>query len=133
MSVLIESITSDDPVVRNRSLDSFARNASMSVLLEECAALDRFRIENNNLYFRVRALFFLYAIHRFHLPIKERMKQKGLIPYEGYLNLLNRRFEEAIKIFVKVLETEGPNDGISSARAAAYHGLGFQTLADQVR
>jgi hypothetical protein len=133
MSVLIETITSDDPVVRNRSLDSFARNASMSVLLEECAALDRFRIENNNLYFRVRALFFLYAIHRFHLPIKEGMNQKGLIPYEGYLNLLNRRFEEAIKIFVKVLETEGPNDGISSALAAAYHGLGFQTLADQVR
>jgi hypothetical protein len=133
MSELIEIITSDDPVVRNRSLDSFARDASMSVLLEECAALDRFRVENKNLYFRVRALFFLYAIHRFHLPTKKGMNQKGLIPYEGYLNLLNRRFEETIKIFVKVQDTQGPNNGISSALAAAYHGLGFQTLADQVR
>ena len=133
MSELIKTITSDDPVVRNRSLDSFARDASMRVLLEECATLDRFRVENKNLYFRVRALFFLYAIHRFHLPTKKGMNQKGLIPYEGYLNLLNRRFEEAIKIFVKVQETAGPNDGISSALATAYHGLGFQTLADQVR
>ena len=133
MSQLIEIITSDDPAVRDLSLDSVARGASMSTLLEESAALDRFRIDNTNLYFRVRALFFLYAIHRFHLPMKAGMNQKGLIPYDGYLNLLNRRFEEAIKIFVKSQEIEGPSDGISSALAAAYHGLGFQTLADQVR
>jgi hypothetical protein len=105
----------------------------MDTLLAECAALNQFRLENENLYFRVRALFFLYAIHRFHLPYKAAMQQKGLIPYDGYLNLLNRRFEEAIKIFVRAQETDGPNDGISSALAAAYHGLGFQTLADQVR
>jgi hypothetical protein len=133
MNQLIEIITSDDPVVRNRSLDSFARDASLSTLLEECKALERVRIENKNLYFRVRALFFLYAIHRFHLPYKEGVNKKGFIPYDGYLNLLQRRFEEAINIFLKVQESEGPSDAISSGLAAAYHGLGFQTLADQVR
>lgn len=133
MNQLIEIITSDDPVVRNRSLDSFARDASLSTLLEECKALERVRIENKNLYFRVRALFFLYAIHRFHLPYKEGVNKKGFIPYDGYLNLLQRRFEEAINIFLKVQESKGPSDAISSGLAAAYHGLGFQTLADQVR
>ena len=78
MSQLIEIITSDDPAVRNRSLDSFARDASSDTLLEECSALDRFRIENKNLYFRVRALFFLYAIHRFHLPLKKDKFSKNL-------------------------------------------------------
>ena len=37
-------------------------------LLAECQALDRFRRSSDNLYERVRALFFLYAIHRFHIP-----------------------------------------------------------------
>ncbi|MFN2103263.1 MAG: UTP--glucose-1-phosphate uridylyltransferase [Candidatus Promineifilaceae bacterium] len=133
MSKLIEIITSSDPAVRNFSLDSFARGASLETLLAECTALDQFRLEGDNLYHRVRALFFLYAIHRFHLPLKDGIIEQGLIPYDGYLNLLNRRFEEAIKIFVRHQEIIGPGDGISSALAAAYHGLGFQTLADQVR
>ncbi len=133
MSQLVEIITAADPATRDRSLDSFARGATLETLLAECAVLDQFRLENENLYYRVRALFFLYAIHRFHLPIKPGIGQKGLIPYDGYLNLLNRRFEEAIEIFAKVKETKGPSDAISSALAAAYHSLGFQTLADQVR
>ena len=133
MSQLTEIITADDPTIRDRSLDSFARGATSDTLLAECVALDQFRQENENLYHRVRALFFLYAIHRFHLPAKAATRQGGLIPYDGYANLLNRRFEEAIKIFIHSQETEGPSDGISSALATAYHGLGFQTLADQVR
>ena len=70
MSHLIEIITATDPAIRDRPLDSFARDASLEELLAECEALDRFRVESDNLYFRVRALFFLYAIHRFHLPGK---------------------------------------------------------------
>ena len=81
----------------------------------------------------MRALFFLYAIHRFHLPLKRGIGQRGLIPYEGYLHLLNRRFEEAIEVFQAAQDEHGPTDSISSALAAAYHSLGFQTLADQVR
>ena len=133
MSELIKIITASEPEIRNRSLDAFGRAASLNDLLAECQALDQFRRESDNLYERVRALFFLYAIHRFHLPLKPEMETRGLIPFDGYSNLLKRRFEEAIEIFLTVQSADGPNDGISSALAAAYHSLGFQTLADQVR
>ena len=60
-------------------------------------ALDRFRRSSDNLYERVRALFFLYAIHRFHLPLRPGAAHAARsIPFAGYANLLKRRFEEAI-------------------------------------
>ena len=58
---------------------------------------------------------------------------RSLIPFKGYEHLLQRRFEEAIDHFLAVQQAEGPSDAISSALAAAYHRLAFQTLADQVR
>ena len=115
------------------SKDSFCRKMSLQELLDECRALDRLRRDNDNLYQRVRALFFLYAIHRFHLPLRQGFKVGGHVPYDGYTNLLRRRFEEAINIFLSDQESFGPNDAVSSALAAAYHGLAFQTLANQVR
>ncbi len=133
MSQLVDIITTTDPVLRNHSLAAFCRTASLVDLQAECQALDQFRRQNDNLYQRVRALFFLYAIHRFHLPQKEGMQSKGFIPFAGYSNLLNRRFEEAIDIFLASQSGHGPNDGISSALATAYHSLAFQTLANQVR
>lgn len=133
MSALIRIITATDPHFRDQSLDAFCRGASSQELLDECESLERFRSESKNLYERVRALFFLYAIHRYHLPTKPGMAARALIPYEGYTNLLNRRFEEAIEIFRKTQREQGANDGISSALAESYHRLGFQILADQVR
>ncbi len=133
MSHLIEIITATDPDTRNRSLDAYCRTASKDSLLAECIALDQFRRQSDNLYERVRTLFFLYAIHRFHLPLKEGMDQGGVIPYDGYMNLLNRRYQEAIEIFLASQVRDGPNDSISSALAISYRGLGFQTLSDQVR
>ncbi|MBN1992071.1 MAG: UTP--glucose-1-phosphate uridylyltransferase [Anaerolineae bacterium] len=133
MSELINIITATDPETRNRSLDTFCRAASLNELLDECAVLEHFRCGSDNLYQQVRALFFLYAIHRFHLPLKAGLSSKGLVPFDGYTNLLKRRFEEAIEIFLATQAADGPNDGISSALAASYHGLGFQTLANQVR
>ncbi len=99
----------------------------------ECAALDAFRRESTNLYERVRALFFLYAIHRYHLPLKPGFPAQGLVPFSGYEHLLKRRFEEAAEVFLAGQGTHGPNDSISSALAASYRSMGFQTLADQVR
>jgi hypothetical protein len=126
-------ITSADPEVRNRSLDAYCRAATLGTLLDECTALDALRRSSNNLYERVRAAFFLYAIHRFHLPLKAGMQTRGLVPYEGYRLLLLRRFEEAIEVFLRAQAAGGPSEGLSSALAEAYHRLGFQTLADQVR
>jgi len=126
-------ITSHDAEVRNRSLDGFCRAAGARDLLEACRQLDRFRRASDNLYERVRAIFFLCAIYRYHLPQKLPAEARAPIPYDGYVHLLNRRFEEAVEAFWAVQEREGPSDAIASALAAAYHALGFQTLADQVR
>src|SRR5262249_22506983 len=51
----------------------------------------------------------------------------------GYSYLLKRRFDEAIDAFLAAQKSHGPGAPISSALAAAYRALGFQTLADQVR
>jgi hypothetical protein len=130
---LIQIITAADPEIRNRSLEGYAREADTQRLLAECEALEAFRHTSDNLYERVRACFFLYALHRFHLPSCPGYPIHGRLPFEGYLHLLERRFEEAISLFLKAQAEQGPSDTLSSALAAAYHRLGFQTLADQVR
>ncbi len=132
-SPLLEIITSADPKVRNRSLDDFCAGASVAELLGTCGQLEDFRRASDNLYERVRALFFLYAIHRFHLPGKLPPESAGRIPFKGYEHLLQRRFEEALDQFLTVQKSIGPGDALSSALAATYHRIGFQTLADQVR
>jgi hypothetical protein len=126
-------ITSAEDEVRNRSLDAFCRAAGLDDLLAECADLDRFRRDRANLYERVRALLFLYAIYRFHLPVKPGLAPAGLVPFEGYRRLLLRRFDEAITLFLTAQQAHGPSDALASALAAAYRGLAFQTLANQVR
>jgi len=143
---LIDLITSPEASVRNRPLEAWTASASLTELLDACSALDQFRRQAQNLYERVRSLFFLSALHRFHLPPKLTRSvpgepsreagpgaQVGLIPFAGFEHLLHRRFEEAIDCFLGELHTQGPSDGIASALAAAYHRLAFQTLADQVR
>ena len=133
MSRFVSVITASDPETRNCSLDALCRAAPLEDLLLECEALDRFRRTSDNLYERVRALFFLYAIHRFHLLAREGAGHRSLIPFGGYAHLLKRRFEEAIDTFLAAQAAEGPSAPVSSALAAGYRALGFQTLADQVR
>jgi REP element-mobilizing transposase RayT len=143
MQSLIGLITSADPAVRNQSLDAFAAKANAQQLLAACAELDAFRRQAENLYERVRTLFFLAHIHRYHLPVKladqapprpsSPNDQPALIPFHGFELLLHRRFEEAIDTFLADQQTQGSSDGLCSALAAAYHRLAFQTLADQVR
>lgn len=139
MTDLITVIQSSDPAVRDLPLEQVCESLSVPEMLAQCDSLDEFRRDSENLYERVRALFFLYSIHRFHLPAKLAGQSKGhletpsLIPFNGYEHLLERRFQEAIDIFLRAQREQGCNDGISSALAAAYQKLGFQTLADQVR
>ena len=141
MSELWTIITSPDAQIRNRSLNDFCRTASTEQLLDELKELESLRHSSDNLYERVRALFFLYAVHRFHLPARGGSTGAGRpliprgaqIPFNGYEKLLNRRYEEAIGIFLAAQKRDGFSDGLSSALAAAYRGLAFQTLADQVR
>jgi len=99
MSNLINIITSDIPDIRNTSLESYCRSYSLLKLIKESEMLDSFRRDNPNLYHKVRALFFLYSIHRFYLPVHSETSNKGLIPYEAYNHMLRRRYEEAIDIY----------------------------------
>src|SRR5437762_2236061 len=120
MPDLTRLITATDPAVRNQALDAACAELSLAQLLEQCAELDSFRRRSENLYERVRALFFLYAIHRFHLPpklahgtrntkhetrnpasatpIADHLSRftsdasRSLIPFHGYEHLLQRRF-----------------------------------------
>jgi hypothetical protein len=134
MSVeLIEIITSTNAEVRNRSLERFCRAADAAALHAACDELDGFRRDSENLYERVRALFLLSNIYRYYLPAKLPPGSCDRIPYDGYQHLLQRRFDEALRVFLDRRRRSGDNDTIASALAAAYHQLGFQTLADQVR
>ncbi len=130
---LLSIILSPDPALRDLPLESVCQTAAPEQLLVECADLDAFRRTSDNLYQRVRALFFLYAIHRFLLPPKLDCSTKSFVPFEGYGHLLARRFDEAIDVFLGSLAEHGANDGICSALAAGYKDLAFQTLANQVR
>jgi hypothetical protein len=129
MSELVAIITADAAEVRNRPLDAFCRTASVSTLLAEATALDQFRRQSRNLYERVRAQFFLYSIHRFHLPLRGEIPDGRPVPLAILDQILHRRFSEAIDSLL----AHDPNRATSSALAAAYHGLAFQTLAAQVR
>ena len=128
----VELITSGDPNVRNRSLDALASGATLEELTAATHGLDQFRRRAENLYERVRALFFLQALHQYHVP-RHVADLPGQVPFEGYQLLLDRRFEEAVDVFLAHEQRQGPSESISSALAAAYRELGFQTLADQVR
>jgi hypothetical protein len=133
MSRLVEIIISDKSQIRDLSLEVECLDMSLEMLLSECVQLEEFRHESENLYERVRALFFLYAIHRFSIPDREGIDEKSIIPYEAHEHILNRRFEEAVELLLLKQTESGANRGISSALAEAYKKLAFQTLADQVR
>jgi len=130
---LIDVITSEEAAVRDQALDALVRDMSLQDMLAACAELDAFRRSCQNLYQRVRALFFLYAIHRFHMPRIVAATARSAMPFAGYHQLLSRRFEEAIDTFLATQQSEGPSDQLSSALSAAYKDLAFQTLANQVR
>lgn len=132
-SLLISRILSEDPSIRDQSLASFASEASLDELLAEADALEKFRSGADNLYHRVRSLFFLSALHRYYIPAKLKSTTGARIQFEGYEHFLQRRFEEAIQNFLGSHKSSGASDAISSALAATYYQLGFQTLADQVR
>jgi len=87
-SRLIECITSSDPHTRNQSLDELCAPLSLDALVRECAALDAFRRTCPNMFERVRAMAFLYAIYRFHVPQRLGTSAPGHIPYGGYTHLL---------------------------------------------
>lgn len=133
MNVFIETITSTDVGKRNRSFFEISRQIQPKELLTLLRELDEFRKTTPSLYDKVRAILFLYAGFRFILAESKAIPQTGKIPYNGFEDLLARRFEQAITVFLGELDKNGPNATLFSAIAESYHQLSFQTLANQVR
>ena len=131
--VWIKTIVSEDDHVRNRSLESLCEGLDANGLLAAAHQLDHFRRVSNNLYHRVRAQFYLAAIYRYFLPKVFSESNAGLLEHEAYQHILQRRFTEAIDALLLSQAKDGPTLAVTSALAKAYHQLGFQTLADQVR
>ena len=130
---LVSIITSPDPKLRNQSLADACRELSQDDLLAQAQRLETFRHREDSLYLKVRALFFLQSIHRYHLPSRDGFKDQAKLSHKAHEFMLERRFEEAIQALLSEMESVGANDSISSSLAHAYHALAFQTLADQVR
>lgn len=129
----IETITCSDSDLRNRPFRGLCDAMSIHELFQACGELDAFRRGATNLYERVRATLFLYAAHRLYLSEAPEFPETSPIPYQGFADLLERRFEEAIACFRKQIEEHGPSGSLFSALAEAYHHLTFQTLSNQVR
>ena len=133
MNVLIETITTSDPALRDRPFGQLAKALGPEALFDACEELETFRRSAGNLYERVRATLFLYAAYRFHIMESAHAVPLGRMPYDGFTDFLERRYERAIERMRAVLAEDGPNGAILSALAETYHHLAFQTLADQVR
>ena len=130
---LVDIVQSEDDAVRNQSLDQICDELDFAQIYDHAQALDCFWRNTDNLYHRVRALFFLSSIHQYHFPRFYDNESVGKIPFDSYQHLLGRRFVEAIDSLLITQSADGPSDALSSALLQAYHGLAFQTLADQVR
>src|SRR3954451_21999747 len=105
---LIETVTSPDPAVRNRSVRDLIAGAATAEVLAACDALEQFRQSAENLYERVRASMFLHAIYRYALQDPPDLRDTGLIPFDGFKDLMERRFEQAIASFRAAMARQGP-------------------------
>jgi UDP-N-acetylglucosamine pyrophosphorylase len=133
MNPFIQTITSTNPEIRNRSFSSLCKKLTVKEQLQYFKELDDFRKTTPNLYERVRASIFLYAGYRFSLMENKEIPVVGKIPVEGFENLLKRNFEKAITVFQEQLYNKGADSNLFSCLAESYHQLTFQILADQVR
>src|SRR3954451_10910420 len=95
-SLLIETITSPDPNLRDRALSSLVKGVPVPEILRAAEDLERFRQTAENLYERVGASIMLTAIHRYVVQDSPEVADAGLIPADGFLDLMERRFEQAI-------------------------------------
>ena len=132
-AILIETITSLDPNIRDRDLRGLIEGASAAELTRACDDLETFRQSAGNLYERVRASMFLHALYRDALQESADIRDTGLIPFAAFEDLMGRRFEQAIAGFRASVRAEGLSGPLASALAQAYEQVGHQTLADQVR
>ena len=129
---LIETITADDPALRDRPIGALVAGLSAGDVLRLADELEAFRRGADNLYQRVRAAMFLHWLHRYRVQDSPDVAATGAIPFDAVEDLNARRFEPAIALFLAAMR-KAPNGVVSSALAHTYEQVAYQTLADQVR
>ncbi|MFQ5900120.1 MAG: UTP--glucose-1-phosphate uridylyltransferase [Thermodesulfobacteriota bacterium] len=129
---LIETISSKESTIRNRSISSLLKNKTKDDLLRLAEELEGFRKTSGNLYHKVRASLFLFVIYRFYLQTDVDVDQHGRIPFEGVKAAFDRDFEKAIHIYLSDIAKD-QNSALFSAVAESYYRLSFNYLLDQVK
>ncbi len=127
----IDVLTSADPAVRNTPFERLAAELSLDQCTAAAESLESFRSQTESLYQRVRSLLFLSGLHQFH--IVPQAHGAALLPYEAVELIRNRQYERSISELRALAATQGFSPALASGLAAAYRGLAFQTLAEQVR
>lgn len=130
---LLHILKGGAPGARDQSLTEACAGATTADLLDACSALEATWRGESNLYTRVRTLLFLAALQRLHLPASGGLPSLGAIPPDAVASLNQRRFAESIECSLAAQIQQGPNEALGSILAAAYRGLAFDTLAQQVR
>ncbi len=128
---LREILTATDDTVRNTAFEEWAAGKPQQELESAARDLESFRAECASLYEKVRALLFLSNLHQFYLtPLASG---QAALPYGAVEQIRSRHFERAVATLCDLAAQVGSSAAISSGLAAAYRGLAFQTLAEQVR
>jgi galactokinase/mevalonate kinase-like predicted kinase len=131
MNRIIETIISERPEIRNRSVEELLEGESSQSLLNLAVELEAFLRECGNLYQRVRVCFFLFAIYRFYIPASRDADYPGLMPPAAARQMQSGNWEAAIRL-MRPLIRKDPPDIILSASATAYYRLAFSYLMEQV-
>jgi hypothetical protein len=131
---LLSAILDPNQSARVGVLERFAASARFDDLCQAARLLHEFGSDpSHNLYQRVRAIFQAHALYRYLLPARPELRRAGRIPHNGHELLLGRHYAAAADAFLDAVARDGLTDPLASALAAAYHGLGFQLLSEQVQ
>ena len=129
---VIETIVSDDPEIRNRTAEELLDNRPSEDLFRFAADLDNFRESAENLYHRVRACLFIFAIYRFYLAGREEGTGISRVPPAAGRDLEAGRWREAAEKLRPRLSRRS-SAAVLTALAEAYYHLAFEYLLDQVK
>ncbi len=128
---LIDILTSTDPAVRDVPFEAWASGKSLEELQSAAQALEAFRASTTSLYERVRALLFLSNLYQLYLvPLATG---SALLPYQAIERIRGRQYETSVRELLAAARGQSLSPALASGLAAAYRGLAFQTLAEQVR
>lgn len=130
---ILDTLTADKSEFRDRSFEELLSGCNRTELLETVTALEQYRRQTTNLYQRVRATLFLFALYRFRLMGSGYIPKAGHIPYAGVQALRNGTLEQALDIFQAEVRQQGQNEALASALAETYHQLAFSSLRSQVQ